>query len=80
MGSSKVRPANSGHVFFWSYTIRLFNITMENPLSMVGFMETSSINGQFSMAMSNNQMVTGNEHMGFIWICGHLYIIYEESW
>ena len=31
--------------------------SMKNPLQMEGFMGKPSINGLFSMAMSNNQMV-----------------------
>ena len=33
------------------------NIAMENPLKMEVLMGKSSINGPFSMAMLNNQMV-----------------------
>ena len=38
-------------------TILLFNIAMENPLSIEGSMGKSSINWPFSMAMLNNQRV-----------------------
>ena len=41
------------------YTIWLFNIAMENPFYMEVLMGKSSINGPFSMAMLNNQMVHG---------------------
>ena len=37
-------------VNYWSATICLFNIAMENPLYMEVFMGKSSLNGPFSMA------------------------------
>ena len=42
---------------YFIYTIWLFKIDMENPLQMEVLMGTSSINGPFSMAMSNYQRV-----------------------
>ena len=56
--------------FFWGNeslngdTIWLFNIAMENPLEIEVLMGKSSINGPFSMAMLNNQMVSFNQTMG----------------
>ena len=44
-------------MLFIEFTIWLFNIAMENPLQMEVSMGKSSINGSFSMAMLNNQMV-----------------------
>jgi hypothetical protein len=43
-----------------SINIWLFNIAMENSFEMEVLMGKSSINGQFYMAMLNNQRVTSN--------------------
>jgi hypothetical protein len=39
------------------YHLAMTNIAMENPLKMEVLMGKSSIHGQFSMAMLNNQRV-----------------------
>ena len=58
-----LRPEASGRFalssarFMEDYHLAMTNIAMENPLKMEVLMGKSSINGQFSMAMLNNQRV-----------------------
>ena len=68
-------PKNDGlrQLGYYSNTIWLFNIAMENQPFLIG---KQSINGQFSMAMLNNQRVYGKKkHVpnhqpdGFDWGC-----------
>ena len=52
------------------FTIWLFNIAMENPLKMEVLLGKSSINGPFSIAMLNNQMVRENRNRNPLYFMG----------